>query len=87
MLKVGSKRFILPRVQSLVRSENIDRIVKSAELSCAKKGSRYFVGYKTNKEVIPLCFVPKIRMCLKNFNDAKTFCFLALWIIPLALVC
>lgn len=68
-------------------SVNIDRIVISAEFSCAKKVSRYFVGYKTTKEVIPLCFAPKMRMCLKNFIDAKTFCFLALWIIPLALVC
>ena len=67
-------------------SVNIDRIVISAEFSCAKKVSRYFVGYKTTKEVIPLCFAPKMRMCLKNFIDAKTFCFLALWII-VALVC
>ena len=47
---------------------------------CVKKSSKYFLDYKHNEGVTPLCvLLPKISgylKHLKNFDDAKTFSFL-----------
>ena len=54
----------------------ITKIEISDEFPCTKKAYKYFVGYQNN-EVTPFCvLLPKMRGCIKNFDDAKTKCLL-----------
>ena len=42
-----------------------------------RKCSKYFIGYKNNEDVIPVCvLLPRMRGYLKCFDDAKTMSFL-----------
>ena len=48
----------------------------SGKCPSAKKGSMYFVDYKNNKKVTPLCdLLQKISGHVKNSENAKTMCF------------
>ena len=48
----------------------------SGKCPSAKKDSMYFVDYKNNKKVTPLCdLLQKISGHVKNSENAKTMCF------------
>ena len=52
---------------------NINKIVVSNKFSFGKQDFKYFIGYKYNKEIRPLCtFFPEMSIC-KRYSD-KTKC-------------
>ena len=56
---------------------NVDKILISDEFFCTRKGYKYFVGYKNDEEITPLCvLLPKLGGYSKYFDDATTMCFL-----------
>ena len=49
----------------------------SDKVSCAKKVSRYFIGYKDHDKIRPLCkMLPKISGYFKCFDEASSMSFL-----------
>ena len=56
---------------------DIDKIVVSNKLSFGKQHFEYFIGYKDDKKIIPLCiFLPKMIICRRDFDKTKCMYFL-----------
>ena len=44
----------------------------SNKVTFGKKGFKYFIGYKDNDKINPLCkILPKMSGCAKSFDETK----------------
>ena len=51
---------------------DIDNMLISNKVSLGKKGLEYFIGYKDDKKVKPLCIMPpKMSVYTKRFDEYK----------------
>ena len=53
------QRFHCQKNSILIYDLNIDRIVVSNKVPFGKAGFKYFIGYKNNGKVVPLCDASK----------------------------
>ena len=61
-----------------ISTKNIDinKIVSSNKVSFGKKGFTYFIGYKDDINIRPLCiFLPKMSTYRKDFDETKYITF------------
>ena len=50
----------------------INKILVSNEVSCGKKGFKYFIGYKDAKKIRPVCiFLIKVSAYRRYFDETK----------------
>ena len=56
---------------------DINRIVVSNKLPCSKQDLKYFIGYKDDKEIRPLCiFRSTLSIYRRGFDESKCIYFM-----------
>ena len=56
---------------------DIDKVIVSNKVSFGENGFKYFIGYKDDNKIRPLCiYLPKMSAYRKNFNETKYMSFL-----------
>ena len=54
----------------------LKKVVVSNKVSFVKIGLKYFIGYKNDKKIRPLCiFLPKMSACRTDFDETKYISF------------
>ena len=61
----------------MIRATDINKIVVSNKFSFGKQDFKYFIGYKDNKKIKPLCiFSPEMNTYRKDLDKTEWMSFL-----------
>ena len=61
----------------MINNLDIDKVVVSTVFTFSKQDFNYFIGYKDNKEIRPLCiFFPEMSRFKTYSNKTKYMCFM-----------
>ena len=66
-------------IKYLFQKQNIDidKVIVSNKVSFGENGFKYFIGYKDDNKIRPLCiYLPKMSAYRKNFDETKYMSFL-----------
>ena len=75
--EIGKRKFHCHKNQILIDDVDINKTIISNKVLCCKRFFKYFIGYKDNEKVKPLCIVlPKLIGYRKNFSKTKYMSFL-----------
>ena len=56
----------------MISDVNVNKIIASNKVPFGKTGLKYFIGYKDDRKVRPLCIIlPKITAYRRNIFEAK----------------
>ena len=76
-IEIEKQKFHQHKRPISIKNIDINKIVVSNKVSFGKKGFTYFIGFKDNKKVRPLCiFLPKMSAYRKDFDKTKYISFL-----------
>ena len=79
MVILKSKSKNSTNIKYLFQKQNIDidKVIVSNKVSFGENGFKYFVGYKDDNKIRPLCiYLPKMSAYRKNFDETKYMSFL-----------
>ena len=75
-IEIEKRKFHSFKSPTTVNDIDIDKITISNKFPCGKKGFKYFIGYKNDKKVIPLCvLLPNLSGYVKRFDNTKCMFF------------
>ena len=75
--KIEKYKFHQHQYLILIHNKDINKIVVSNKVSFDRKVSKYFIGYKDGKKIIPFCiFLPKTSAYRRDFDKIKCMSFL-----------
>ena len=71
-IEIEKQKFHYHKNTILIYDVDINKILASTKVPCGKKGFQYFIGYKVNEKVVPLCKTrPKKSGYRKQSDETK----------------
>ena len=81
-IKIEICKFHYSKYAIKVNNLGVNKVIISKRVSFCKKGFKYFIGYKDDKKVKPLCIMfPKMSGYVKCFDETKLFFDKNWWIV------
>lgn len=76
-IEIEKRKFYSSKSPTTVDDIDIDKITTSNKFPCGKKSFKYFISYKNDKNVLPLCILlPEWRGYVKRFDNTKCMFFI-----------
>ena len=74
-IEVDKKEFHVSKQPTALNLVNVNQILKSDKFKHSDTGLKYFIGYKNDNVIQPLCItLPQMSGYIKFFDDGKKIC-------------